>query len=57
MPDRRLNPRRQNSAFRLCLIMIGIAVAITFAVARLRGAYLIEVEELRIDATHYRIGR
>lgn len=57
MLDRRLRPRRQNTAFTFCLIIIGVAVAITLAVVRLHGASILEVDELRLDAWHHGIGR
>jgi len=36
--------------------VILIAVATTFAVVRLQRTSLLEVDELRLDAWHYRIG-
>ena len=46
MYDRRLRPRRQYGAVMFCLIMIGIAVAITFAVARFYEASSLDVDSM-----------
>jgi hypothetical protein len=42
--DRRLRPRRQNIAVLFCLVMIGIAVAVTFAVARIHEASIADID-------------